>query len=105
MLALADGLQPLGLAWLVVNTLLLPLLLRRAADTTGTAAALSPRGLLALARSQWRSLPGLWLRELALLALALAGLFVALVGYAFTLFWALLGVAALAGEMGPGSGE
>ena len=97
-LALADGLQPLGLAWLLATALLFPLLIRLA--TAGSlAATLSPRGLLALVRQQWRALPRLWLRELALLSLALLGLFVALVGYAFTLFWALLGIAALAAEL------
>ncbi len=99
-LALADGLQPLGLAWLLVSTLLFPLLLRRASEADNLAGALSARGLLGLVRRGWRLLPGIWLRELALLALALLGLFAALVGYAFTLFWVLLGVARLSAELG-----
>lgn len=100
-LALADTLQPVGLVWLLLAFLLWPLLLTQAAAARSLSAALSPRGLFALARANLRRLPGLWLRLLALVPLSFAGLLVALVGYPFALFWAWLASAALAATLEP----
>lgn len=76
--------------------LLWPLLLGRAAAAPSLGQALSARRLLSLVRANVRRLPGLWLRQLALVPLSLAGLFVAVLGYPFTLHWALLSAAHLA---------
>jgi len=99
LVALAVTVQPIGLVWLLVGLLLFPLQLRRAAATESLAQALSPTALFSLARANLRRLPVLWLSELALLLAALPGLLLALVGYAFTLFWALLAVARLSATL------
>lgn len=99
LLAIADGLQPLGLVWLPLMFLLAPLLLLRAAASSTTAQALSPRNLLVLARAAVRRLPLLWLQQLALSLMALPGLAVALVGYPFAAFWMLVAYASLVGSL------
>ncbi|MHB0879085.1 MAG: DUF4013 domain-containing protein [Anaerolineae bacterium] len=101
LLAIADTLQPVGLLWLPVTFLLAPLLLARAADAASLAQALSPRRLLRLLRHNAHRLPGLWSRQAALAALSLLGLAVALVGFPFALFWALLAAAYLTTALEP----
>ncbi|NPV07957.1 MAG: DUF4013 domain-containing protein [Anaerolineae bacterium] len=88
-------LQPLGLLWFLLLVLLGPVLLIQAA--TGS---VSPLAVLRRARAEVGPLVRLWLRQAALLGLAGSGVLVAGVGLAFTLFWALLGVARLSAELG-----
>ena len=99
LVSLAIAVQPLGLIWILVATLLFPLHLRQLATAQTWRQALSPAGLLALLRANWRALPGLWGKELLLLLRSLTGLLIALVGFPFFLFWALLGIARLAATM------
>ncbi len=94
---LAAGLQPVGLLWAVVVFLLFPLLLRQATLAVPWVRAFSPASLWRLGRAAGMDLAFLWGRQAILLLMAGAGLLLALVGYAFTLFWALLGVAVLVG--------
>lgn len=99
LVSLAVAVQPLGLIWILVATLLFPLHLRQLAAAQTWRQALSPAGLLALLRANRRALPALWGKELLLLLRSLVGLLIALVGFPFLLFWALLGVARLAATM------
>ena len=103
-MAKRSALQPVGLLWSVIVFLLFPLLLRQATLPETWGRAFLPGSLWRVGRAAGVALALAWARQAVLLLLAGAGLFLALVGYAFTLFWALLGVAALAGEL-PGSGE
>jgi len=91
--------QPVGLIWLLVGALLFPLLLRQAAGWTGWRRALSPVSLWALLRANLQALPAVWAKSFALLGLSLLGFLIALVGFPFTLFWTLLGVARLASQL------
>jgi hypothetical protein len=102
---MAVTLQPIGLAWLLVGFLLFPLLLRRAAATGSLARALSPLALFALARANLRRLPRLWLGQLLYGLLALPGLLLALIGFAFTFFWALLAMARLSSDLSDPAGQ
>ncbi|MGQ9556218.1 MAG: hypothetical protein ACUVWR_19120, partial [Anaerolineae bacterium] len=99
LVSLAVAVQPLGLIWILVATLLFPLHLRQLAAAQTWRQALSPAGLLALLRANRRALLALWGKELLLLLRSLVGLLIALVGFPFLLFWALLGVARLAATM------
>jgi hypothetical protein len=99
LVGLAVTLQPIGLAWTLVAVLLFPLHLRQVAAAQTWRQALSPARLLGLLRASRRALPMLWTKELLLLLRSLSGLLIALVGFPFLLFWALLGVARLAATL------
>ena len=99
LVGLAVTLQHIGLAWTLVAVLLFPLHLRQVAAAQSWRQALSPARLLRLLRASWRALPMLWTKELLLLLRSLSGLLIALVGFPFLLFWALLGVARLAATL------
>jgi len=90
--------QQVGLIWAAIAFLLFPLHLRQAAAGRSLREVISPRRLAALARANLRALPRIWLRQLALFLLSFSGIAIALIGWPFTAFWALLALARLASE-------